>query len=222
MMTGTDTQPEIRAVIFDLGRVLVNIDNPLLVKKLFKGLDADNPQELGRNTMRDPAMVEFNCGRIPAQEFHRRMCERYQLDLEFDTFKKLWCEIFYPMDGMEDLVRSVSKKRTVGLLSDTDPIHWSFIRTRWPWIAAIKNPTLSYEVGSMKPEAAIYLAAAENVNTPVQHCLFIDDLQTNIDGARAVGMRAIRFENKDSLARELAISGLLESTGHQGAEKKPA
>lgn len=216
-MGDTDTQPNIRAIIFDLGRVLVNIDNNLLVEKLFKGLNADNLQELGRKTMGDPTMVEFNCGRIPAQEFHRRMCETYGLDLDFKAFQSLWCEIFYTMDGMEDLVRSISKKMTVGLLSDTDPIHWSFICRHWPWIAAIKNPTLSYEVGVMKPDAAIYLAAAQNVQTPPPQCLFIDDLQANVDGARAVGMRAIRFENKDSLARDLAISGLFESTGDQGA-----
>ena len=208
-MVNTSTQPDIRAIIFDLGRVLVNIDNKLLVEKLFKGLDADNLQELGRKTMGDPAMVEFNCGRMPAEEFYRRMCETYRLDLSFQAFQTLWCEIFYSMDGMKDLVGSISKKMTVGLLSDTDPIHWGSICSRWPWIAAIKNPTLSYEVGVMKPNAAIYLAAAENVGTPPQQCLFIDDLQANVDGARAIGMHGIRFENKDALARKLAISGIL-------------
>lgn len=210
-MADTGTQSDIRAVIFDLGRVLVNIDNTLLVEKLFKGFNAENLQELGRQTMRDPAMVEFNCGRIPPEEFHRRMRERYQLNLEFDTFKKLWCEIFYPMDGMEELVGQVSEKVTVGLLSDTDPIHWNFIRTRWPWIGGVEIPTLSYEVGSMKPEAAIYLAAAENVNTPVQHCLFIDDLQTNVEGARAAGMQGIRFEGIQKLKHDLTRYRLLDT-----------
>jgi FMN phosphatase YigB (HAD superfamily) len=69
----------------------------------------------------------------------------------------------------------------------------------------------------MKPDTAIYLAAAQNVQTPPPQCLYIDDLQANVEGARAAGMQAIRFENKDSLARDLAISGLLESAGHQCA-----
>ena len=55
----------------------------------------------------------------------------------------------------------------------------------------------------MKPNAGVYLAAAQNVQTPPQHCLFIDDLQANVEGARAVGMHAIRFENVEALVRDL-------------------
>ena len=199
----SDLFRDIHAVIFDMGRVLVDIDNRLLVEKLFKGLDANNLQELGRRTMSDPAMVKFNTGRMGAEEFHRRMCETYQLDLNFEAFKKLWCEIFCTMNGMETLVGRVSTSLKVGLLSDTDPVHWNFIRNRWPWIGSIANPTLSYEVSVMKPDAAIYLAAAQNVGVGAEHCLFVDDLQANIDGAAAVGMQGIRFESVSRLEQQL-------------------
>ncbi len=199
----TDNPKTIQAVIFDLGRVLINIDNILLAEKLFKGMDAGNPQELGSRTMSDPAMIAFNTGQIGIEEFHRRMCRSFRLTMDIDVFKSLWCEIFYTMDGMEELVGRVLKKTAVGLLSDTDPIHWSFIRRRWPWISAIKNPTLSYEVGVMKPDAKIYLTAANNINTPPEHCLFIDDLRSNIEGARAVGMQAVRFESVSHLEQQL-------------------
>jgi FMN phosphatase YigB (HAD superfamily) len=69
----------------------------------------------------------------------------------------------------------------------------------------------------MKPNAEIYLAAAKNVNTPPEHCLFIDDLQINVEGARAAGMQATRFENIDALARELKKMGLLEMPDSLGA-----
>jgi len=193
-----------------MGRVLVNIDNQLVVEKLFKGLNTNDLQELGRRTMSDPAMVEFNCGRISPEEFHRQMCNRYQLEPDFEMFKVLWCEIFYTMDGMEELVYRVSQKAKVGLLSDTDPIHWNFIRQRWPWIGRIKYPTLSYQLGVMKPNRAIYLAAAAHVKVPPQQCLYIDDLQANVDGAHAIGMRAVLFENIDGLTQKLNDLGLLE------------
>ncbi|MDH4202877.1 MAG: HAD family phosphatase [Phycisphaerae bacterium] len=217
-MTDTGTQPDIRAVIFDLGGgVLVNMDSAPLKEKLYVNLNPDEIGEPERHFLRNPIMVSFNRGQTTPEEFFRRTCERYRLDLDFETFKDLWCDMFWTMDGMEELVGRVSKKATIGLLSDTDPLHWNYIRTTWPWINRIKKPTLSFEVGVMKPDAAIYLAASENVRTPPPQCLFIDDLQANVDGARAAGMRAIRFENRDSLARDLAISGLLELAGHQGA-----
>ena len=158
---------DIQAVIFDMGRVLVDIDNRLLVDKLFKGFSTDDIQELGRRTMSDPAMIEFNTGRIEAKEFHRRMSQSYGLEPDFETFKTLWCEIFMTMDGMESMIRCLSKQVTVGVLSDTDPIHWRHITVTWPWIGAIANPTLSYEVGVMKPNPKIYLTASSNIQTPV-------------------------------------------------------
>lgn len=88
-MNTTDKSPDIKAIIFDLGRVLVDIDNQLLVEKLFRGFSADNLQELGRKTMSDSAMVAFNTGRIEAKEFHRRMSDTYGLEPDFKIFKKL-------------------------------------------------------------------------------------------------------------------------------------
>jgi putative hydrolase of the HAD superfamily len=201
----------VQAVIFDLGRVLVDIDNQFLVETLFKGLETDNLQELGRKTMSDPAMVEFNTGRMGAEEFHRRMCDTYKIEPDFEIFKKQWCEIFTTMDGMQNLIKHISKDVTMGLLSDTDPIHWNHIKKTWPWIGEIRNPTLSYEIGVMKPNAEIYLTAARNVNTPPEQCLFIDDLQANIEGAQDVGMQGIRFETVEALARELQKMHLLQT-----------
>lgn len=198
-----ETIGNIEAVIFDMGRVLVNIDNRVLVEKLFKGFKAEDIQELAHKTMHDPVMIKFNTGRMEPDEFARRMCGQFGLDLDFEAFKTLWCEIFYTMEGMEELVRRVRQQTTVGLLSDTDPVHWGFIRKRWPWIGAIANPTLSYEVGVMKPNAAIYAAAARNVGVPIEQCLFVDDLQTNVDGARAAGMPAIRFKSAARLEQQL-------------------
>lgn len=185
----------IKAAIFDLGRVLVAIDNTLLVEQLFKGLDTNDLQELGRKTMSDPAMVEFNSGRITPEAFFQKMRQTYHWDLNFDEFRQLWCRIFYPMDGMEELVMQLRGKVKLGLLSDTDPLHWNYIITTWPWITIFENPTLSYQVGVMKPNPAIYRTAAANVDTLPENCLYIDDLADNVEGARAVGMTAIRFEN---------------------------
>lgn len=196
-------QATIEAVIFDLGRVLVAIDNTLLVEQLFKGLDTGDLQELARQTMSNPAMVEFNSGRITPEQFYDKMRTTYHWDLSFDRFRQLWCRIFYPLDGMEELVTQLRGKVKLGLLSDTDPLHWNHIITTWPWITVFENPTLSYQVGVMKPNPTIYRTAAANVDTPPENCLYIDDLEDNVRGARAVGMTALRFENVTQIKQVL-------------------
>ena len=209
-MTDATTQHEIRAIIFDMGRVLVNMDSVPLKEKLYQNLKANEIQKPERLFLHNPIMIAFNRGQISPEEFHQQNCSNYRLDMDFETFKNLWCDIFWTMDSMEELVGRISKKMTVGLLSDTDPLHWNFIRTTWPWIGQIKNPTLSYEIGVMKPNPEIYLAAAENVDTPPEHCVFIDDLKANVDGANAVGIKGIRFENPTHLSRVFKDLCLLE------------
>jgi glucose-1-phosphatase len=201
---------KIEAIIFDMGRVLVAIDNTLLVERLFKGMGQADTQEVARRTMADPAMVDFNSGRIGPEAFFERMRGRYGLSMDFAEFATLWCEIFYTMEGMEELVAELGGRYRLGLLSDTDPLHWGCIRRRWPWIdATFTSPTLSYQLGVMKPAAAIYHAAAGAVQTPPERCLYIDDLEDNVRGAVAVGMRGVRFENAEKLRTYFVKKGIL-------------
>lgn len=195
------TTNNIEAVIFDLGRVLVAIDDTLLAERLFHGLDTKDSRQLARQTMSDPVMIEFNTGRISPEKFYEKMRQTYHWDFDVDTFGSLWCSIFYPMEGMEHLVKQLRGRVKLGLLSDTDPLHWNYIIRTWPWLEIFEKPALSYQLGVMKPDPAIYLAAAENVDAPPENCLYIDDLEENVKGACAVGMSAVRFENIPQLKK---------------------
>lgn len=68
----------------------------------------------------------------------------------------------------------------------------------------------SHEVGHVKPEPEIYAIACERLGVAPPEALFVDDLQANVDGARAVGMEAIRFVNTaqalDDLTARLGLT----------------
>lgn len=199
----------INAVIFDLGRVLVQVDTQKLWDFFFTNYaDGDVQQALGR-IMADPMMMQYSIGRIPTQEFYQKLHDDYRLDLSYEAFVFRWCDIFAPMEGMDSIVAQLSGKVRLGLLSDTDPLHWDFIRRHYPLMQYFPKPTLSFEIGSVKPSRDSYLAAACAVGVPPEECLFIDDLQKNVDGAKAAGMAAIRFEGADPLRSYLAGIHLL-------------
>ena len=107
------------------------------------------------------------------------------------------------MPGMEELFREVAGRYRVGILSDTDPLHWHAIRTMMPWLEAVERPTLSYEVGYLKPHPEMFTAAARNCGSAKEQCLFIDDLAGNVDGARYFGMQALIFNGQEKLRRDL-------------------
>jgi HAD superfamily hydrolase (TIGR01509 family) len=54
-----------------------------------------------------------------------------------------------------------------------------------------------------KPEPEIYLLSAERLGLQPKECVFIDDLELNVDGARALGMTAIHHTSYDETRREL-------------------
>jgi FMN phosphatase YigB (HAD superfamily) len=111
---------------------------------------------------------------------------------------------------MEDLFRAVAARVRVGLLSDTDPLHWACLRARFPFLCTIACPTLSYEVKAVKPEPAIYAAAVRNVGVPPEDYFFTDDVSANVEGARAAGLQAEVFTGPAALRARLAALGVLE------------
>jgi FMN phosphatase YigB (HAD superfamily) len=201
---------EIRAVIFDLGRVIVDVD----VGKLASFVSATSSQtDIDRvimDVLGDTLMRQFNTGRIGPEDFYRGIVRRFGLQLGFEEFATLWCGVFSPIAGMPELIRRLDGRFNLGLLSDTDPLHWNYLRKTNPILAVFKHPTLSFQVGLTKPDPAIFLAAARNAETPPEACLYIDDLPANAAGAAAVGMNAIVFKNLAALRGQLAEKGLID------------
>jgi putative hydrolase of the HAD superfamily len=70
--------------------------------------------------------------------------------------------------------------------------------------AAVVN---SARVGVAKPDAGIYLAAAELVGVPPDRCLFVDDTPVNVAGAQAVGMTGLLYRAPQDLRDALGRVG---------------
>ena len=71
---------------------------------------------------------------------------------------------------------------------------------------------LSYKVKLLKPDPLIYMMAADRLGVLTQECVFIDDRQVCVDGARNVDMHAIRYQNFDQFIAEL--STILTNTNY--------
>lgn len=197
--------PEIRGIIFDLGRVLVGIDSS---RGLLGYLGINDPQELKRLTS-DPIFHDYNAGIISAQEFHREVCRCFSLEMDFAEFCHVWCDFFYPHEDMFTLISGLKEQYALGLLSDTDPLHWGHICKSYPVIPQVfKTPSLSYEIGALKPDPRNFADAVGKLDLKPEECVFIDDLPGNIEGARRAGLEGIVFTGAADLRRELAVLGV--------------
>lgn len=93
-------------------------------------------------------------------------------------------------------------KYKIGLISNA-------LANFMPFILSSKDLTMfddiviSYKIGVAKPEAGIYELALKNLGLKPEEAVFIDDIEVHCEGARAVGMQAIHYENFSQMKKEL-------------------
>ncbi|HUU02318.1 MAG TPA: HAD-IA family hydrolase [Myxococcota bacterium] len=202
--------PKPEAVIFDLGRVLVGVDvSRGLWKRLLATLEKQNSATPAGRAWRETYSL-FATGQMPPGEFHTRVCRLLGQEMPYPDFVGQWCDVFYDLQGAQETLRAVAAQLPTGLLSDTDPLHWRHEIDRNSWLSLIERPTLSFETGVLKPAREAYRAAARNVGVEPASCLFIDDLEENVAGAREVGMQALLFTGHPELGIGLARVGVLD------------
>lgn len=197
----------IQAIIFDMGRVLVHWEISRGLWKLLGDLLGDRQSERQRAFSR--LYDSFATGRRGSAEFHRELSGLLGVDLAYEAFAAEWCDIFSPIDGMEALVEEVRARWPIAILSDTDPIHWEFLRRVYPFLQRFEAAALSFEIGHTKPAPETYLYAARLLGAPPEACIFIDDRTENVEGARRVGMAAVQFQGVGPLRAELEARRLL-------------
>jgi HAD superfamily hydrolase (TIGR01509 family) len=91
------------------------------------------------------------------------------------------------------------------ILSNMARDTWALVGPRFDGVASL---TLSFEVGAVKPEPAIYLRCLDSLGVGPAEAFFVDDRRENVEAARALGMEALLFEGEDALAADLERRGL--------------
>jgi putative hydrolase of the HAD superfamily len=106
-----------------------------------------------------------------------------------------------------ETVKLVRMLRQRGLnlycLSNMPSPFYEHLRRRHDFWDVFHGVVVSGEIQMMKPEPEIYLHLLERFGLRAQESVFVDDLQVNVDAAKAVGLHAICFQNATQCEREL-------------------
>jgi len=196
-------------VLFDLGGVLVELAGVATMREL-AGLGDD--QELWTRWLSCPWVSRFERGECSAPEFASGVVSDWALGIPPAEFLDLFgAWPVAPFDGAEDLVESVRAVATVGCLSNTNAMHWDSHFSRWPLLKAFDEVFLSYRLGLVKPDPAIFERVAQMQSLDPARILFLDDNTINTDAARRSGFRAHRVEGPAEARVALAEEGVLPS-----------
>jgi putative hydrolase of the HAD superfamily len=152
---------------------------------------------------------DYELGRITSSEFAQGCKERLHLDVNRDVIREIWSDIFHPVEGMEELIRSLKGRYRLLLLSNTNEWHFEHCRDRYPVVDLFDHYALSYRLGCRKPDPRIYEKALAAANTPPEETLYFDDIPAYVEAARELGWKGICFEDRDQLRREMNAAGAI-------------
>ena len=195
--------------VFDIGGVLLDW----------------NPRYLYRTLFEDPAAMETFLATVCTSEWNRRLdggmtlaegiaelLERFpdQADM-IRAYRDRWTEMIPA--ALDESVAILEELKSAGhplyAITNFAAETFELTRQRWDFLGHFDDIVVSGEIRALKPQPEIYRRLLDDNGLTAGDCLFIDDVQENVDGAIAVGMHAVRFTDATALRSELGEHGLL-------------
>ena len=199
--------PVIKAVLFDLGNVLLNYDAMKAARRFSKACGVP-VAKVWLHFFTSPAEKAYTRGEISCEEFYRHAKEALDFPVDFKTFSWYWNDIFWENDGMEEVVGRLKKNYPLYLISNTNKLHFDHIRKNFKILRHFKKTFPSHKMGCRKPDREIYEKVLAAIKLRPGETVFIDDVPKFVEGARAAGMQAVRFRNKGQLLKSLRKLGI--------------
>ncbi len=201
-------QAKFRAIIFDIGRVLIRVDVSRAMDGLASGLSL-TPKEVWSAIEKDPRWLDWQEGRISPRDWHLHITKRLGASLTFDQFTEVWNRALDPNPiHSEAFLEKLSKNYRLALLSNTDPIHMSNEEARFPFFRFFPMRIYSYRVGASKPNPVIYRKALQACKVRAGEAVYIDDVAAYAEAAQGLGMSGIIFQSPAQLQSDLRKLGV--------------
>jgi putative hydrolase of the HAD superfamily len=198
----------IQAVLFDLGKVLIdfNFDTGVQALHACCSISRDRFDEV----LWDKTWIQrYERGEISTGEFHTYLCKTANLKMELPQFRQTWSSVFLPDPIVsEKLLAALKRKYPLILVSNTNEAHAEFIRANYRIFDYFDHHILSYRVGSLKPDTKIFEHAIVASGCPPEALFFTDDREENVRAATQLGIHSHRFVSESKLILALWNAGV--------------
>ncbi len=198
----------VRALLVDLGNVLVGFDHGLTVERIRAATGV--PAESLKFHLFGDLVGELERGRLSDSAFFREVERRAGLPrLPDDVWIAAWRDIFHPLPAALAVLPRVLPGIRKVLVSNTNALHWEGVTRVCDVAERVDALCLSFQVGAVKPEPARWDAALAAVNASAEEAVVADDHPPFVEAARARGLDAFVVAGPGTLEGELDRRGLL-------------
>jgi putative hydrolase of the HAD superfamily len=198
----------LRAIVFDIGRVLVRVDVARATEGLADGLSL-SPEEIWSALEKDPRWKDWQEGRMSPQDWHLHVSRRLGSKLSFDQFVEVWNRALDPTPIHEEgFLKKLGRRYRLAVLSNTDPLHVAHLEKTYGFFELFPARVYSCRVGASKPNPVIYKEALHACKVRAQEAIYVDDVPAYAEAAEQLGMRCIVFQSPEQLRKILNEFGI--------------
>ncbi|MDO9561649.1 MAG: HAD-IA family hydrolase [Bradyrhizobium sp.] len=197
------------ALLFDLGRVVLDIDfNKVMT--VWAGHAGRAPADFAGRFIVDDSYRHHETGAIDDADFFQNLRGSLGIDISDAQFLEGWNAIFAgEIPGIAALLARAARRIPLYAFSNTNPPHVAHFSKTYPGVLGhFREIFLSSTIGLRKPDAAAYDHVVRAIGVPAQRIVFFDDSADNIAGARARGLIGVHVTSTDDVAKALAELGI--------------
>ena len=205
----------IKNFIFDLGKVLLNLDfNASIVA--FQKLGLKNDVLDSKQAYSDPVFYELEVGKVTPAEFCKRVRNLLNNpDATDSQIEDAWYSMILDIPAARvKVVQELNKSYNVYLFSNTNQIHIERLHRAFKAEHGIDFPSLfvkdfySHEIHERKPDLSSYKKVIELSGINPDESIFIDDLEKNIIGAQQSGLKTFWLKEGMELTEVFNIEAI--------------
>lgn len=197
------------ALLFDLGRVVLDIDFNRTLRSWARHATCE-PAQLAERFLRDGLYQRHEKGEISDEAFFAGLRLSLGVDISDAEFVEGWNAIFVgEIPGINQLLARAAQSLPLYALSNTNAAHVAhFSRQFAEVLGHFREIFVSSAIGLRKPDAAAYDHVVQAIAVPANRIVFFDDLAENVEGARQRGLKAVLVNSPADVARALEALGI--------------
>ena len=200
-------RPKISGVVFDFGGIMTTSTMPERVRKCVTELGIDWTH-LAKGFAKYRRLMDG--GFLTIDQMYDLIWADADVTLSSETRARILEEDFASfLEGYRNLKTLDWMKalkaagRRIGILTNMPPAFVPHFRRVFADFIAVADATvISGEEGMFKPQKRIYDLLRERIGLPAEELCFIDDVESNCDGARRAGWHAVRFTSNEQVERD--------------------
>lgn len=198
----------IKTIIFDLGNVILNFDHNPICEKIARNSKYSR-DDIYNISLNSEEFRLYDNGRIRSEELFQWVLKRFDINISYEIFQSIWTGNFSLNNSIEVLLSNLKKNGyNLILLSNTNELHFDFIRENFRVIDVFDDLILSYKLGYSKPHMEIFIEALRKADSLAEDCVYIDDIEEFCKAAAKHGINSIIYRSTGQLIMELKELGV--------------